>query len=242
MIKSGAHFAYVIFAPAAGFIIASLNLFTVYVFVKKIRLHSFCLIQIVNICLCDTFVNLFSNLFYVFNLLHPSLSWSTGDLACRLFRTVTMAANVAQIFSLCFVNADRLRRLTNIRATQWTKRHGIRVLIITWIATATLTVPRMFLFETRTIKKTSPDSNETLIVDIICKPTDLHGTWNIVFICLLFVLAYVLPACYVLYSSMRAQVFMWHHRKRIHLANSSSRVSINVFPPNNCKYFLYPSF
>ena len=225
MLNNVSHVIYIILAPIFGVFMVSLNVLTVFVFVKKFRLQSFSLLLIVNICMCDIFVSSFTNFFYVANLLHPSVHWSTGNISCKIFKTVTMATNVAQIFSLCFINGDRIRRLTNTSVAQWTKSNGIRILIIIWITSFCLTLPRLFLFETKLIKKTSSDSNETFAIDIICKPSDLRATWYIVSSCLLFVLAYALPACYVLYTSIRAQIFMWHRRKQVHLANTKFRVS-----------------
>ena len=204
-----------------------LNGFTVFIFSKKFRLQYFSLIFIVNICLCDIVVCVFSNFFYVLNLLHPTYDWWTGDAACRIFKMVTMTTNVAQIFSLCAINADRMRRLIEFSAKQWNKAQAVRVLVVIWAVSICLTLPRPFIFTEKVIKKpVAVDLNETsfTIVNINCKPVDVGQAWFAASSVALFVLAYALPTAFVVYTTVRAQVYMWRRRRQIHLANIRARV------------------
>ena len=229
MITDASHVAYIISAPVVGILLAILNGFTIFIFAKKFRLQYFSLIFIVNICFCDIFVSIFSNLFYAINLLHPAYDWSTGDAACRIFKMVTMTTNVAQIFSLCVINADRLRRLINVGARQWNKAQAIRVLALLWTLSLCITFPRPFIFREKIIRKPIDidDLNHTsfTIVNIKCKPVDVGQTWFVTSTIVLFILGYALPTVYVVYTTIRAQLFMWRRRRQVHLANIKSKVS-----------------
>lgn len=229
MLTNVSHVTYIILAPLGGVFMATINILTVFIFVQKFRLQTFSVILIVNICACDIFVSTFSNFFYIINLLHPTYAWTTGNFSCKVFKMVTMTTNVAQIFSLCFINADRLRRLVNAVVLQWNKSHGIRALVLVWVSALCLGVPRLFLFEEVVKRRMDSDSNETVIYNIVCKPVDMKQFWYVASSIVLFVLAYALPTCYVVYTTVRAQIFMWHRRRQVHLATKNTRVSFSPY-------------
>lgn len=228
MLANNAHMVYIIFAPVGAVIMATLNVLTIYVFAKKFRLQSFSFLLIVNICICDIFVCIFSNFFYLINLLHEKFDWTTGNVSCKIFKTFTMATNVAQIFSLCFINADRLRRLLKINTHQWKRVHGFRALLAIWAFSLCLTTPRLLVFEQKVIQEKSSFWNETVIINIKCKPINVRHTGFMVSIITLFLFAYIIPTFYVLYTTLRAQLFMWHRRRQVHLANLKSSVSYQL--------------
>lgn len=242
MLNNAYHLAYILCAPVGGTLMIALNVLTIFIFVRVFRLQSFTLILMVNICLCDIFVCLFSNMFYVGNLVHPNHAWSTGDSACRIFRTVTMFTNVSQIYSLCAVNADRMRRVVYATSTQWKKIHSYWVLTVVWVVSAILTTPRLFLFEEKEVTRLVPDSNVTtlfdtnitakdakrVVVNVVCKPTDVNATWYIAATLVLFVAAYVLPSCHILYTSARVQLFMrtWKKNQLVNEFQLSTKVRL----------------
>lgn len=232
MLTDASHISYIILAPVVGILLAIMNGFTVFIFAKKFRLQYFSLIFIVNICICDIFVCTFSNFFYAANLLHPDYDWSTGDAACRIFKMVTMTTNVAQIFSLCVINADRLRRLINVGAKQWNKDQAIRFLAILWAVSLCITFPRPFIFMEKIIRKPIDVDNlnttSFTIVNIQCKPIDVGQARFATSTIVLFILGYALPTVYVVYTTIRAHVFMWHRRRQVHLANIKSKVTFRI--------------
>lgn len=219
-----AHLAYIVLSPILSTVLALINVMTIYVFCRKFRLATMSLFIIVNICACDIFVCLISNTFYVANILHPTYAWTTGSLCCKLFKFLTMVTNVAQIYLLCFLNADRLRRLIDTSDSQWRKRHGRCFVVISWMFAAALCLPRLWLFDVKEVKRFSTEINATEIVNYNCKPVGLTRSANTAITISTFVLAYALPACFIIYTLVHSQVFMWARRRRIHLSTTKNAV------------------
>lgn len=224
MWRNPAHLAYIILSPILSTIFALLNILAIYVFYKKFRLATMSLIVIVNICACDIFVCFLSNPFYVVNLLHPTYTWTTGSTSCKLFKFLTMTTNVAQIYLLCFLNADRLSRLVECSKTQWQKKHGLVCAGFSWFFAILVCLPRLLQFGIKEIKKPIPDLNTTVVVNYLCKPVGLEPLPNMVITVTTFLLAYAIPASYIMFTLARAQAFMWERRKRIHLCTTKNAV------------------
>ena len=224
MRNNPAHLAFIVVSPILSAIFALINTLTIYVFFRKFLVTTMSLLTIVNICACDIFVCLICNTFYVANISHPSYSWTTGYTSCKMFKFFTMVTNVAQIYLLCFLNADRLRRLTKSTESQWQKKHGQICITIAWMAAIALCVPRLLLFDVKEIKQFSPKFNTNIIIDYNCKPVGLSQSANTINSIGTFIFAYVIPASFILYTITNAQLFMWKRRKRIHLSNNENAV------------------
>ena len=224
MRNNPAHLAYIVLSPILSTFFALINIMTIYVFYKKFRIATMSLLTIVNICACDIFVCLLSNTFYVANILHPHYAWTTGSTSCKMFKFFTMVTNVAQIYLLCFLNADRLRRLIDSTETQWRKKHGHICVSIAWVAAIALCVPRLLLFDVKEIKHFSPKFNDSIIDNYNCKPVGLSQSANTVNSIVTFVIAYAIPASFILYTLVHSQLFMWKRRKCIHLSTTKNAV------------------
>lgn len=224
MWSNPAHLSYIVLSPILSTIFALMNIMTIYVFFRRFRLSTLSLVIIVNICTCDIFVCVLSNTFYVANILHPTYAWTTGAMSCKLFKYFTMLTNVAQIYFLCFLNADRLRRLLDSSKNQWGKKHGFAFVVIGWISAAALCAPRLFLFDLREKRSFSSENNASVVVNFHCKPIGMDKSANIAITITTFVLAYALPALYIIYTSVHSQIFMWERRKKIHLSTTKNAV------------------
>lgn len=191
--KSVSYLVYVIFTPIVSFIFAVLNIMTIVIFARRFRLVSLPLVIIVNICICDIVVCIVSNNFYMANLLHPRYTWSTGAVACKLFKTLTMTCNISQTFSFVILCLDRARRIIAATRTQWSKADGLCALAVVWITSVTLTSVRMMLFDE--IEKEIYDltTNTTKTVDFTCSPVKLNSTFYVTFTIAQFVIAYLIP-------------------------------------------------
>lgn len=222
MLTNPSHMAYIAISPILSVTFTLMNIVTIYVFWRKFHVATLSLIVIVNICACDIFVSLCSNTFYIVNLLHTVNSWSTGSISCKMFKFLTMLANVAQIYFLCILCADRRRRLMNYSSGQWHKRHGIVFVGIGWTAATVVCLPRLVLFDEGI--GVSSHQNAT-VVSYACAPIELYDMKYIIATVTTFIVAYALPACYILYTLIRSQVFMWQRRKSIHLATTSNTVT-----------------
>ena len=227
MLSNVSHLVYIIIAPVLGVGMAYINILTVYIFKRVFRLQSFAIVILTNICLCDIFVSLFSNTFYVINLAHPRYNWWTGNISCKLFKTVTMTTNTAQIFSLCLLNADRIRRIKNSTGKQWRRVDGFHALVIIWLISAALCAPEMFLFSQNLKIKLDPNNNETEIANIVCKPDDRTTTFFAVSTILLFVVGFCLPSIYIVYALASVHYHLWLHNRNMREANAVSAVSID---------------
>jgi hypothetical protein len=135
-----------------------------------------------------------------------------------------MLTNIAQIYFLCILNADRIRRLVHNTSKQWKKREGVLFVSVAWIAATIICLPRLVLFDEKSISKFSPKENATIVVSFNCKPTGMNPTMYAVVTIATFVVAYALPATYILFSLIRSQVFMWSRRKQIHISTTSNAV------------------
>lgn len=220
-----AHLIYVIISPLCSSLLVCLNIVTVFVFVKRFRLATLTLIIVVNICICDIFVSLISNTFYVANLWHPQFSWTTGSVCCKLFKFFTMVANISQIYLLCFLNADRLRRLVSATMKQWCKRHGVLFSVISWSLAVLLCIPRLFQFDESLVTTVDQRNNVSVIVNYNCKAVGVSPRVNEVITLATFVLAYALPASFILYTLFHAQYFMFRRRSIIHIACTKNAVT-----------------
>ena len=227
MLSNVSHLVYIITAPVIGIGMSYINIFTVFIFKRVFRLQSFPIVVLTNICLCDILVSLGSNNFYVVNLAHPRYNWWTGNIACKLFKTVTMTTNIAQIFSLCLLNADRIRRINNSTAKQWTRADGFRALFIIWLISTALCAPEMFLFSQKMKIKLDPNNNQTEIANIVCKPDDRTTTLFVVSTILLFVVGFCLPSIYIVYALASVHYHLRLHNQEMRVANAVSDVSMN---------------
>ena len=225
MLTNLSHVIYVTLAPILSTVFVALNVVTIYIFRKKFKIVTISTILIINICVCDIFVCLVSNTFYMYNLMHPVFAWRSGSLCCKLFKFLTMLNNVAQIYFLCFLTADRLRRLLNSTGRQWRKKHGLVFTAVGWIAACILTTPRVFLFEEKLIRKVSSETNQSIVVNVNCKPVGLDDTGYITSTILLFTFGYLIPACYIVYSAVRTHLFMRKRRNTIHISSTRNFVT-----------------
>ena len=225
MLSNVSHLAYIIMAPVIGVGMAYINIITVFIFKRVFRLQSFAIIILTNICLCDIFVSLVSNNFYVINLAHPRYDWWTGSISCKLFKAVTMTTNIAQIFSLCLLNADRIRRIKNCTGKQWKRVDGFHALVIIWLISAAICAPEMFLFSQK-LKIMFDPNNQTEIANIVCKPDDRTTTLFAVSTILLFVVGFCLPSIYLVYALASVHYHLWLHNRSMRAANAVSDVSI----------------
>lgn len=225
MLSNPANLVYIILSSVFSTTFAVINMFTIYIFCCKFRLSTLTLIVMVNICACDIFVCLISNTFYVVNLAHPVYYWSTGAVGCKLFKFLTMLANVAQVYFLCILNADRLRRLIYSTRKQWNRRQGIVYASVGWIAATIICLPRLAIFDETIVKKVSVLDNSTIQDVYMCKPVSSYGRINYIVTIATFLVAYVLPVCHIVYTLSRSQFYMWQRRRRIHFATMSNIVT-----------------
>jgi hypothetical protein len=223
MLLNQSHLSYIVMSPILSAVFALLNAVTIYIFCRHLRLSSLPLIALVNICMCDIFVCVISNTFYIVNLAHPVYAWSTGGASCKIFKFVTMLTNIAQIYFLCILNADRIRRLIFNALKQWKKRDGVLFVTIAWLTATIICVPRLILFDEKSISKMSAEENATIVVSFSCKPTGNKTMYTVITIAM-FVVAYALPTMYILFSLIRSQVYMWSRRKQIHISSISNEV------------------
>lgn len=225
MLSNPSHLVYIALSSVFSVTFAVINMFTIYIFCCKFRLSTLTLTVMVNICASDIFVCLFSNTFYVVNLSHPVYNWSTGAVGCKLFKFLTMLANVSQVYCLCILNADRLRRLIYSTGRQWKRRQGIVYVSVGWIAATIVCLPRLAIFGEIIVKKVSALDNSTVHDVYLCKPISSYGRINCIVTIATFLVAYVLPVCHILYTLSRSQFYMWQRRRRIHLATVSNIVT-----------------
>lgn len=225
MLRNHSHLAYIVLSPVLSTSLAIINIVTIYIFCRKFRLSTLSLTVMVNICACDIFVCLISNTLYLANLLHPDNAWWMGSVTCKLFKFLTMVTNVAQIYFLCVLNADRVRRLMVHTSKQWKKRHGIVFVSVGWIVAIAICLPRIILFDIKAIKTGTPLRNGTESVSYACKPIGLDKKGYVVVTVSTFVFAYAMPACYILYTLARSQIYMWQRRRQIHMSTMSNIVT-----------------
>ncbi|XP_052809199.1 mesotocin receptor-like [Mya arenaria] len=229
-VRLPAHIAFIALSPILSTAFVVLNSFTIAIFVKKFRLASLSLVVMVNICVCDIFVCLFSNNFYLLNLLNPAYSWNTGGLACKLFKTLTMMANLNQIFSLVFLCVDRMGRFISTSSRQFKKEHGFAFLVITWVASMILSAPRMFLFDEKIITKFIPETNTSVIVNYACKPIGIEAAGYIALTVVQFIAGYAIPMVVILYCLIRCEIFIRRHMlmlSQLNLERASSVAMLN---------------
>lgn len=223
MLRNPHHLVYVVLSSIFSTAFGVINIITIYVFWHKFRLSTLTLIVMVNICMCDIFVCLISNTFYVANLSHPVYDWSTGAVGCKLFKFLTMLTCVAQIYFLCVLNADRLRRLVYSTKKQWNRRHGVIFVSFGWIAATVLCLPRLIHFNEAKIPKDT--ENNTDEVSFTCKPSNLDDKAFVISTLVTFIVAYAIPLCYILYTLVMSQIYMWRRRKQIHFSTMSNIVT-----------------
>ena len=228
MLSNISHLVYIIVAPISSVGMAYVNILTVFIFKRVFRLQSFPLVILTNICLCDIFVSLLSNNFYVINLAHPRYNWWTGNIGCKLFKTATMTTNIAQIFSLCLLNADRIRRLKNYTGEQWKRVDGFRYLAIIWFISAVLCAPQMFLFSQQLKVKLDPHNNHTEIANVVCKPDDRTSTLFAASTIMVFVVGFCLPSIYLVYALGSVHYCLWLQNREGRATNTVSTVSVHL--------------
>ena len=228
MLSNVSHHVYIIMAPVLGVGMAYINILTSYIFKRVFHLQGFAIVILTNICLCDIFVSLVSNNFYVINLAHPRYNWWTGNISCKLFKTVTMTTNIAQIFSLCLLNADRIRRVNNSTGRQWKRVDGFYALVILWLLSTALCTQLTFQFSQKVETKLNPNNNQTKIANIVCKPDDRTTTFFAVSTILLFVIGFCLPSIYIVYALASVNYHLWLHNRNMREAKAVSAVSILI--------------
>ena len=222
---STSRLVYIILSPVFSTLMVLLNIPSMLIFVQKMRLASFSLIILTNICACDVFVSLFSNNFYIFNITSPPNVWRTGPFACKIFKTVTMLTNVSQILSLSVLCQDRVRRLTTLPLTQWKIKQGLVSLCGIWSFSILLTIPRVFLFQEKQILRFSHQMNSTCIEVHSCKPIDLNSPQYIICTSLLFVFGYACPSIHIISVLIRSKLVGYKHQQMMRSVTNGNMMS-----------------
>lgn len=205
------HMIYCIFSPILSTVFAVFNIITIVIFVRKFRLSSLLIVLMTNICVCDIIVCLVSNSFYVVNLAHPTYTWATGPLACKLFKTITIMLNLSQIFSLVIICLDRMRRYIQVFRKQWSKLDGIIFLTIIWFLSAAISAPRLVLFDEMIIKSIVPGTNSTPVVNYACKPVGVKSMWYAFMIITQFIIGFAIPCVCIMTSVVACQIYSWRY-------------------------------
>lgn len=211
--KNVSHMIYCIFSPILSTGFAVLNIITIVIFIRKLSWASLLIVLMTNICVCDIIVCLASNSFYVVNLAHPTYVWTTGPLACKLFKTITMMLNLSQIFSLVIICLDRMRRYIQVFRKQWSKIDGIIFLASIWLLSAALSAPRLVLFDEVIMKNNLPGTNTTSVVNYACKPVGMNTMWYAVMILAQFIVGFAIPCVCVMISVIACQVYSWRYTR-----------------------------